>query len=167
MNTPVLVLNVTFEPINVCSTARAMGLLILDKAEIVQNGRGVIRTTTRAYERPSVIRLQYMVHYPHPRVRLNKREILRRDGFRCQYCGRPSARLTLDHVLPKKRGGQYKWENMVSACPQCNRRKGSRTPKEAGMKLVASPVEPPATALYLYGRYLKQNGEWAEYLEGW
>jgi hypothetical protein len=75
MKVPVLVLNVTYEPINVCSTARAMGLLFLGKAEIVQNGRGVIRTTTRVYERPSIIRLQYMIHRPHPRVRLNKRRL--------------------------------------------------------------------------------------------
>ncbi len=167
MNTPVLVLNANFEPLNVCSTARAMGLILVGKAEIIQNGRGVIRTPTRTYERPSVIRLQYMVHRPRPRVRLNKREIFRRDGYRCQYCGRVSAHLTLDHVVPKNRGGKYTWDNLVSACPQCNRRKGNRTPKEAGMKLRRLPAEPRATALYLYGHYLKQNEEWARYLEGW
>jgi 5-methylcytosine-specific restriction endonuclease McrA len=164
---PVLVLNITFEPINVCSTARAMGLLTVGKAEIVQNGRGVIRTPTRTYERPSVIRLQYMVHRPYPHVRLNKREVFRRDGHRCQYCGQVSARLTLDHVVPKKHGGSYEWNNLVSACPQCNRYKGSRTPQEAGMRLMSMPVEPPATAMYLYGRYLKQNRAWARYLQGW
>jgi 5-methylcytosine-specific restriction endonuclease McrA len=167
MNVPVLVLNVNYEPLNVCSTARAVGLLFLGKAEIVQNGRGVLRTAMRVYERPSVIRLGYMVHRPYPHVRLNKREVFRRDGYCCQYCGRPSAHLTLDHVLPKKYGGQYEWENLVSACPQCNRRKGSRTPQEAGMVLRSMPREPPATAMYLYGRYLKQNEEWAKYLEGW
>ncbi len=167
MNTPVLVLNANFEPLNVCSTARAMGLILVGKAEIVQNGRGVIRTPTRVYERPSVIRLQYMVHRPRPRVRLNKREIFRRDGYRCQYCGRVSAHLTLDHVVPKNRGGKYTWDNLVSACPQCNRRKGNRTPQEAGMKLRRLPTEPRATALYLYGHYLKRNKEWAKYLEGW
>jgi 5-methylcytosine-specific restriction endonuclease McrA len=167
MNTPVLVLNVNYEPLNVCSTARAMGLLILGKAEIVQNGRGVVRTATCTYERPSVIRLGYMVHRPFPHVRLNKREVFRRDDYRCQYCGRPSVHLTLDHVRPKRHGGDYAWENLVSACPQCNRRKGGRTPKEAGMTLRSVPREPPATALYLYGRYLRQNQDWAKYLEGW
>ena len=167
MNTPVLVLNVNYEPLNICSTARAMGLLVLGKAEIVQNGRGVVRTATHVYERPSVIRLGYMVHRPHPHVRLNKREIFRRDGYRCQYCGRPSAHLTLDHVLPKKNGGRYGWRNLVSACPQCNRHKGSRTPQEAGMKLYSLPKEPPATAMYLYGRYLRANQDWTEFLEGW
>jgi 5-methylcytosine-specific restriction endonuclease McrA len=108
-----------------------------------------------------------MVHRPHPRVRLNKREIFRRDGYRCQYCGKVSAHLTLDHVVPKKRGGGYAWENLVSACPSCNRYKGDRTPQEAGMRLYSAPTEPPATAIYLYGRYLRQNQDWAKYLEGW
>lgn len=167
MNIPVLVLNVNYEPLNVCTTARAMTLLILGKAEIVQNGRGTIRTASREYERPSVIRLGHMIHRPHSRVRLNKREVFRRDDYRCQYCGRPTTHLTLDHVLPKKDGGRYEWENLVSACPQCNRAKGGRTPQEAGMTLRSVPREPPATAVYLYGRYLTDNREWAPYLDGW
>ena len=167
MNAPVLVLNVNYEPLNVCNTARAMGLLLVGKAEIIKNGRGIIRTATRVYDRPSVIRLQYMVHRPRPHVRLNSREVFRRDGYRCQYCGQHSAHLTLDHVVPKYRGGDSAWENLVSACPQCNRRKGHRTPQEAGMYLRSNPVEPPATAVYLYGRYLQQNQEWTAYLEGW
>jgi 5-methylcytosine-specific restriction endonuclease McrA len=167
MGAPVLVLNVNYEPLNVCTTERAVGLLVLDKAEIVQNGRGLIRTSTRAYERPSVIRLRYMVHRPHSHVRLCKREIFRRDGYRCQYCGQHSAHLTLDHVIPKYRGGGFSWDNLVSACPQCNRRKGHRAPQEAGMHLRSQPTEPQATALYLYGRYLDQNEEWLQYLDGW
>jgi 5-methylcytosine-specific restriction endonuclease McrA len=167
MNAPVLVLNANYEPLNICNTARALGLLFLGKAKIIQNGRGVIRTATRAYDRPSVIRLQYMIHRPRPCVRLTSREIFRRDGYRCQYCGQYSAHLTLDHVVPKYRGGGSGWDNLVSACPQCNRRKGNRTPKEAGMHLRSRPVEPPATAMYLYGRYLRQNQEWVPYLQGW
>ena len=167
MNTPVLVLNANYEPLNVCSTARAMGLLFMGKAEIVQNGRGVVRSARRVYERPSVIRLGYIIYRPRPRVRLNKREVFRRDQFSCQYCGRPSAPLTLDHVVPRTRGGGYAWENLVSACPQCNRHKGGRTPQEAGMMLRTLPHEPPATAVYLYGRYLTENRDWARYLEGW
>ena len=159
INAPVLVLNANFEPLNVCRIARAIGLLIMDKAEIIENGRGVIRTPTRTYEQPSVIRLQYMVHRPYPHVRLNKREVFRRDGHRCQYCGRRSPHLTLDHVVPKHRGGKYEWENLVSACPQCNWRKGHRKVEETGMHLRHPPREPPATAMYLYGRYLGQNEE--------
>jgi 5-methylcytosine-specific restriction endonuclease McrA len=167
MDAPVLVLNVNYEPLNVCNTARAMRMLVVGKAEIMQNGRGVIRTAKRTYERPSVIRLRYMIHRPHPRVRLCKREIFRRDEYRCQYCGRSTSHLTLDHVYPRHRGGGSSWENLVSACPQCNRRKGHRTPREAGMALRSRPAEPSATALYLYGSYLDDNHEWTEYLRGW
>jgi 5-methylcytosine-specific restriction endonuclease McrA len=167
MDAPVLVLNVNYEPLNVCNTARAMGLLVVGKAELVQNGRGVIRTALRTYERPSVIRLRYMIHRPRPQVRLCKREIFRRDGYRCQYCGRSTSHLTLDHVHPRYRGGGYSWENLVSACPQCNRRKGHRTLHEAGMSLRSRPKEPSATALYLYGSYLDHNQEWTKYLTGW
>jgi len=167
MDAPVLVLNVNYEPLNVCNTARAMGLLVVGKAELVQNGRGVIHTASAIYERPSVIRLCYMIHRPHPHVRLCKREIFRRDEYRCQYCGRSTSHLTLDHVLPRYRGGGYSWENLVSACPQCNRRKGHRTLHESGMTLRSLPREPSATALYLYGLYLDHNQEWTEYLQGW
>lgn len=167
MNVPVLVLNANYEPLNICNTPRAIGLLLVGKAVIVQNGRGLIHTAMYTYERPSVIRLQYMVNRPHPHVRLNKREVMRRDEYRCQYCGRYSAHLTVDHVVPRRKGGKFSWENLVSACPQCNRRKGDRTPQEAGMHLHTFPVRPPATAMYLYGRYLEQNHEWAPYLEGW
>jgi 5-methylcytosine-specific restriction endonuclease McrA len=167
MDAPVLVLNVNYEPLNVCNTARAMGLLVIGKAELVQNGRGVIRTASRTYERPSVIRLRYMIHRPRPHVRLCKREIFRRDGYRCQYCGRSTSHLTLDHVHPRYRGGGYSWDNLVSACPQCNRRKGHRTLHESGMTLHSRPQEPAATALYLYAAYLDRNQEWKEYLAGW
>lgn len=167
LDAPVLVLNANFEPLNVCNIPRALGLVLVGKAEILQNGRGAVYSASRSYECPSVIRLQYMVHRPRPRVRLSKREIFRRDEYRCQYCGRYSAHLTIDHVIPRDRGGQFTWENLVSACPTCNRLKGNRTPQEAGMTLYKQPAEPPATAMYLYGRYLRNNQEWAKYLDGW
>ena len=100
MNEPVLVLNGNYEPINVCNTKRAMGLILADKATVLENGRGFIHTVSRTYERPSVIRLVYVVRRPRPRVRLCKREILRRDGYRCQYCGRETGLLTLDTSCP-------------------------------------------------------------------
>lgn len=167
MYRPVLVLNGNYEPLNVCTTKRAMGLILADKATVVENGRGLIRTVTRAYERPSVIRLHYVVHRPRPRVRLSKREVLRRDGYRCQYCGRKVSNLTVDHVMPRHRGGEYCWRNLVAACPQCNRKKGGRTAREARMTLLQKPFEPKPTAQYLFGNHLKENEEWAKYIEGW
>jgi 5-methylcytosine-specific restriction endonuclease McrA len=167
MNEPVLVLNGNYEPINVCTTKRAMGLILAGKARVLENGRGFIHTVSCTYERPSVIRLVYVVHRPRPRVRLCKREILRRDGYRCQYCGKETNHLTLDHVIPRFRGGPHSWENLVAACPQCNRRKGGRTLADARMSLLHQPFEPRPTAQYLYGRYTGGNGTWARYLEGW
>ena len=168
MNEPVLVLNGNYEPINVCRTRRAMGLILMGKATVLENGRGVIHTVSRTYERPSVIRLAYVVRRPRLQVHLSKREILRRDEYRCQYCGRRAAQLTIDHVVPRHRGGQHCWENLVAACHQCNRRKGGRTLQEARMDLLHPPIEPRPTALYLLGRHLEgNNGVWAQYLEGW
>jgi 5-methylcytosine-specific restriction endonuclease McrA len=164
---PVLVLNGNFEPVNVCNTKRAMGLILTGKATVVENGRGFIRTVSRTYERPSVIRLGYMVRRPRPRVRLCKREILRRDGYRCQYCGQRTNRLTIDHVIPRHRGGEYRWENLVAACPECNRLKGGRSPAETSLKLQRRPFEPRPTAEYIFGRYAHNYDEWSNYLAGW
>jgi len=167
MNEPVLVLNLNFEPLNVCNTQRAVGLLMVGKAEIVENGRGYIRTASSVFPSPSVIRMAYMIRRPRPKVKLNKREVFRRDNYVCQYCGQPSTHLTVDHIVPRFRGGQYSWENLVTACPQCNRRKGGRTVQEAHMMLRHHPVEPQPTAQYLYGRHLRNCAEWSKYLAGW
>jgi 5-methylcytosine-specific restriction endonuclease McrA len=144
-----------------------MGLLTMNKAKIILNGRGVIRTPSTTLLRPSIIRLSYMVHRPRPRVRLTKREILRRDNHTCQYCGQHSARLTVDHVTPRRLGGNQWWDNLVAACSGCNHRKGGRTVGEARMKLLRQPSEPKPTAVYLYGGYLKENREWRGFIEGW
>jgi 5-methylcytosine-specific restriction endonuclease McrA len=167
MNEPVLVLNRNFQPINVCNTQRAVGLLMVGKAEIVENGRGYIRTSSSVFPRPSVIRLSKLVKRPRPRVKLTKREIFRRDDYICQYCGQPSPRLTVDHIIPRVRGGEYTWENLVTACPQCNRHKGGRTLQEAHMLLRRHPCEPHPTAEYLFGRHTREYAEWKKYLEGW
>ncbi len=167
MDSPVLLLNGNYQPLHVCTVKRAMGLILAGKAMVVENGRGFIHTVSQAFERPSVIRLLYVVHPPRPRVRLSKREILRRDGYRCQYCGRPAANMTIDHVVPRFRGGEHCWENLVAACPQCNRRKGGRTLEEARMRLLRQPFQPRPTAAYLFGTYLKENKEWAKYIDGW
>jgi 5-methylcytosine-specific restriction endonuclease McrA len=167
MNLPVLVLNANYEPLNVCSTRRAVNLYLSGKAEMLQNGRGYIHTVSKRFPRPSVIRLGYMVKRPYPRVRLTKREIFRRDGYTCQYCGSSTKHLTLDHVIPRHRGGEYTWSNLVTACQKCNLKKGGRTPDEVNMQLRRKPEEPRATAIYLYGVYLDVNEEWHEYLDGW
>jgi len=167
MQEPVLVLNANFEPINVCSMRRAIGLILADKAAMVVNGRGHIHTVNQLLPRPSVIRLEHMIHRPHPRVKLTRREVFRRDNYTCQYCGRHDTPLTVDHILPKHLGGTHIWTNVVAACPACNHRKGGRRLEDVHMPLLHSPKEPPASARYLYGSHLKENGEWEPYIEGW
>jgi 5-methylcytosine-specific restriction endonuclease McrA len=164
---PVLLLNANYAPLSVCSTRRALGLYISGKAEMLQNGRGLVQTVSRSFPRPSVIRLGYMVKRPHPRVRLTKREIFRRDQHTCQYCGWKSNHLTIDHVLPRHLGGGHTWENLVAACPECNLKKGGRTIQQSNMKLLRVPQEPSASALYFFGNYLQDNSEWEPYLTGW
>ncbi|MGD8404543.1 MAG: HNH endonuclease [Anaerolineales bacterium] len=167
MYEPVLVLNANFEPINVCTTRRAIGLILAEKAAMVVNGRGHIHTINQLLPRPSVIRLEHMIHRPHPRVKLTRREVFRRDNYTCQYCGRHDPPLTVDHILPKRLGGKHIWTNVVAACPSCNHRKGGRRLEEVHMHLRQFPKEPSASAVYLFGHHLDENGEWEPYISGW
>lgn len=164
---PVLVLNASYEPLNVCNVRRAIGLVLDGKAELLLNGRGIIRTPQCHYPCPSVIRLDRMVKRPRREVKLNKWEVFRRDRYTCQYCGRRSRGLTIDHVNPRHRGGEHTWNNVVAACPACNRRKGGKTARAAHMTIQHLPVEPRPTATYLYGRYLDDNTEWRAFIDGW
>jgi 5-methylcytosine-specific restriction endonuclease McrA len=167
MDRLVLVLNANFEPINVCNTRRAIGMILADRAALVKNGRGVIHTINRDYPRPSVIRLDQMVHRPRPRILLNRREIFRRDNYTCQYCGKHSMTLTIDHVIPKYKGGAHIWTNVVAACAGCNHRKGGKAVEEVGMHLLKIPKEPPVTAMYIFGHHMQDNQDWQEFLSGW
>jgi len=163
----VLVLNANFEPINVCNIRRALGMILTDKASLILNGRGVIQTVNQVYPIPSIIRLENMVHRPRPQVKLNRREIFRRDNFTCQYCGKRTLDLTIDHVIPRHLGGTHTWDNVVAACSICNHRKGGRSLAESGMELHHRPAIPPVSAMYIFGRHLNQNAEWEPYLLGW
>lgn len=167
MNQRVLVLNVNFEPINICTLKRAIGLILSEKATLVANGRGFINTIGHKYPVPSVIRLLHMVHRPKSRVSLSRKEIFRRDNYLCQYCGKSSTILTIDHVIPKHLGGLTDWENLVTACSFCNHLKGGRTLKETNMKLLKHPQPPSQKAIYIFGRNLSVNHEWINFLEGW
>ena len=167
MQAPVLVLNANFEPVNVCDLRRAVGLLLADKASLVVNGRGEIKTVSASFPRPSVIRLQKMVNRPRPQLKLTRREVFRRDGYTCQYCGKRTSDLTIDHVIPRHMGGKHVWNNVVAACPACNHRKGGRLLGEVNMHLLRPPSEPPTSAQYIFGRHLQENMEWEDFLTGW
>jgi 5-methylcytosine-specific restriction endonuclease McrA len=166
INAPVLVLNQNYEPLNVCDIRRAFRLLGAEKAELLERNHQVIHTPTRALDAPSVIRLQYHIKRPRPRVKLSRREVFARDRHTCQYCGTVSRDLTIDHVVPKHRGGRHEWENLVAACRTCNHRKGSKTLSEARMSLRREPRAPRADVRYLYGTYLadERNDAWRSYL---
>ncbi len=161
----VLVLNSDFRPLNVCNVRRAVVLLEKQKAQTVELDGVLIRSERRALRAPSVIRLSYHVKRPRPVVKLTRREILARDDHQCQYCGKHGNDLTIDHVIPRHRGGQHTWENVVTACKPCNHRKGGRTVPEAHMTLRRMPFRPPATPRYLFSSYVR-SGErtWLKFL---
>jgi 5-methylcytosine-specific restriction endonuclease McrA len=167
MNDAVLVLNANYEPVNVCNLRRAICLLLTDRAILVLNGRGELQTANAIFPRPSIIRLQHMIQRPRPRPRLTRQEVFRRDNYTCQYCGKRTQELTIDHVIPRHMHGGHIWTNVVAACPSCNHRKGGRTLAECGMRLLGPPREPPASIAYIYGRHISQYAEWEPYLMGW
>jgi len=116
---------------------------------------------------PAVIRLNYYVAVPYKELPFNKKNILIRDNYTCQYCGKKCHDLTLDHVLPKSRGGDYSWENIVAACKECNQKKADRTPKEAGMKLLRKPYRPKNYMVFEMKKYDKAKQEnWKKYIAG-
>ncbi len=136
----VLVLNENYEPLNVCNVRRALILVLRGKAEILETSRAAYHTARESFVLPSVIRLIHLIRRPRPVVRLTRKEIFTRDGWRCAYCGRETHDLTLDHVMPRHRGGPHTWENLVSACKSCNHRKAGRTPSEARMAMHIQPA---------------------------
>jgi 5-methylcytosine-specific restriction endonuclease McrA len=139
----VLVLNATYEPINVCTVRRATVLLLKEKAELIEHASFSLRSESLTLPRPMVIRLVSYVKVPRDpgRRRITRRAIFARDNWMCQYCGSRS-NLTIDHVLPRSLGGGSTWDNTVASCAPCNRRKGNRLPLEAGMELRKRPRMP-------------------------
>lgn len=139
----VLVLNQSYEPISICSPKKAMILIFLFKADLVAKKRGrVVRSPSQAFPFPSVIKLSYFVKIPYRKVELSRKNILRRDLNSCQYCGTKKGQLTIDHIIPKSRGGSETWDNLVAACVKCNNKKGNKTLEEANLHLLKNPRKP-------------------------
>lgn len=151
MSKQVLVLNASYEPLSLVSVRRAVVLLLREKAEMVETTQKILRSASRAMPVPLVIRLVKYVRLPHRRVPATRSAIMLRDAFTCQYCGGAPGRshLTVDHVLPRSRGGPHDWHNLATACKRCNQKKGSNTPDEAQMTLSRKPFEPTYVALVL------------------
>ena len=141
LHEPVLVLNASYEPINVCAARRALVLILKGVASAEEHTPSLVQTSRQQYPLPSVIRLLEFRRIPNQSRALSRKNILLRDKFTCQYCLHKfsSSDLTLDHVIPRSRAGASTWENLVACCHPCNNFKGNRTPVEAGMKLVRQP----------------------------
>jgi len=161
----VLVLNASYEPLNITTWQRAVVLLIKGKAEQVEHNGKILYNN---FPLPTVIRLLHYINLPYKEIPLTRRNILHRDGHTCQYCGYTGEDLTLDHVLPRSRGGEDTWENVVTACVRCNVKKGNRTPKEANMQLRKNPRRPHSSLYFEVSKYLRGGGhqEWKKYLIG-
>jgi 5-methylcytosine-specific restriction endonuclease McrA len=160
----VLLLNQNYEPLTICSARRAIVLLFQGKAEMIETADGLkIHTVSRNYSLPSVVRLWRYRRVPYKRIMLTRKNIITRDGHRCQYCGITKGAMTVDHIIPKRRRGKDSWENMVCACVRCNNKKGDQTPSEAGIRLQKKPVRP--THITYLQRYIGvANDRWRQYL---
>lgn len=166
---PVLVLNHNYEPLNVCNIRRAIVLVLTGKAEVLEAYEAAVTSARERFDAPSVIRLIYMIRRPRPRVKLCRREIFIRDQYTCQYCGTRASDLTIDHVIPRSRGGGHTWDNLVSACRNCNHRKGGKTLAEARLQLIRPPIEPRPGRYYTIQRALNShlNEDWLRFIPGY
>jgi 5-methylcytosine-specific restriction endonuclease McrA len=189
----VLVLNRSFMAVHVTNVRRALTLLFRDLAEVVHIEQGRfsahsieswrelsaieaidrspeqdwIRAVGYELQAPRVIRLPHCDRRPRHGLRFNRRNVFARDANRCQYCGKsfPTSELSLDHVVPKSRGGPTSWENIVCACVSCNVRKGGRTPGEAHMQLVRQPTMPKRSPLMAIKLHNPKYASWKNFVD--
>jgi 5-methylcytosine-specific restriction endonuclease McrA len=159
----VLVLNQNYEPLSVCHARRAIILVLLGKAEIVEKHDKQVNSVSMSLPLPSVVRLSLYIRAVKRDIALNRKNILKRDNHTCQYCGKNHDPLTTDHVVPKSQGGKESWDNLVTACIRCNNLKGDRTPEQAGLTLRVKPKKPHR---YAYIRFFSSipDDRWKPYL---
>lgn len=163
LNRYVLVLNQAYEPVMVTNAKRAVVLMLLGKAEEVVNYDEIVHSPSFQIPLPSIVRLHRYIRVRNKEIVLTRKNVLKRDNHRCQYCGRTSVPLTLDHVVPKQRGGGDTWGNLVAACHPCNVRKGNRTPAEAEMPLMRQPHK-PSRITHFQKFVRKYQAAWRPYL---
>jgi len=138
--------------------------MYLGKAELVlDDKRKMLRTVNQAFPWPSIIRLSFFVSVPYKKVVLTRKNILRRDNYKCAYCGRSDLPLTIDHILPKAKGGTDSWENLICACTLCNNKKGDRTPVQARMEMLYRPFK-PSHIMFIKNVVGKLDENWKPYL---
>ena len=167
MNSSVLVLNASYEAINICNLKRAIVLIFKGVACAEEEDDHEIGSPSMVIKTPTVIRLLKYVRIPYKVVRFSRKNVLLRDRYRCQYCNREfaPALLTLDHVIPASQGGKTQWDNVVAACKACNTKKGNRKPSEVGMALLKKPKAPPVVYyLHLVRNMQGHHHTWQKYL---
>ena len=164
LNNSVLVLNSSFQPLHVCQARRALVLVMVGKAEALEYyDHHYVRSVTQRFSLPSVVRLMRYIHTDRRAISLSRRNILKRDGYRCQYCGTTRDPLTTDHVIPRSMRGEDTWENLVTACVNCNNKKANRTPERAGIKLLSRPKRPHYFS-FIYFANSRPMDKWRPYL---
>ncbi|NIM19811.1 MAG: HNH endonuclease [Candidatus Latescibacteria bacterium] len=163
----VLLLNASFEPLNIINWKRAIKLVFLGKVEVVKESEREVRSVSISMRVPSIVRLVRFIGLNRKEVKFSRENIYARDRFQCQYCGRrfTPQNLTYDHIIPRSRGGVTEWSNIVTCCIPCNRRKGGKTPEEAGLSLIKRPSK-PSWLWSFHSRFAIQNPppSWREYL---
>ena len=163
LSSAVLVLNANYSPMTVCTAKRAIILHFLDKIDVLSNYDDKINSPSISLELPSVIKIKTYIKNSNMSVEISRKNILARDGHKCQYCGTQSKALTVDHVIPKFRNGLDSWENLVAACKNCNQIKGEKTPEEAKMPLLKKPKRP--NRIHYFQRLVKKKqADWRPYL---
>ena len=163
LSSAVLVLNANYSPMTICTAKRAISLYFLNKIDVLSNYDDKINSPSLSLDLPSVIKIKTYIKNNNMAVEISRKNILARDGYKCQYCGIQSKALTVDHVIPKFRNGLDSWENLVAACKNCNQIKGEKTPEEAKMPLLKKPKRP--NRIHYFQRLVKKKqADWRPYL---
>lgn len=160
----VLLLNSTFEPLNIISARRAYKLLFAKKAHAIEQSTTFLHTVRSRLKIPSVIQIAYYIRKPYSRPKFSKKAIFIRDNYHCQYCGKYTNKPTIDHIIPRSKNGRTDWQNVVTACPACNNKKGDRTLKDANMRLLHEPFE-PKYVIYSASQAPKNLESWHKYFD--
>ena len=153
-NTKTLKLDSSYRPLEIMDATEALVLCLIGKAYAIENYAKEIRSVSEKFKLPAVIVLTRYVKFKFKIMKCRRTNVIWRDNNQCQYCQRQfeSVLLTIDHVVPKSKGGQNTWTNLVAACKKCNQKKGDRTPDQAGMKLIKQPIKPRTSVLRTIGK---------------
>tara|TARA_X000001036_G_scaffold119779_1_gene113280 strand:+ start:9543 stop:10082 length:540 start_codon:yes stop_codon:yes gene_type:complete len=163
LNSSVLVLNANYSPMTVCTAKRAISLYFLNKIDVLSNYNEKVHSPSTSLNLPSIIKIKTYIKNHSIAVEISRKNILIRDNYICQYCSLQNKSLTIDHVIPKFRGGQDNWDNLVAACKKCNQKKGEHTPEEAKMPLIKKPKRP--NRIHYFQRLVKERqSDWRPYL---